>query len=531
MNGGTDITNRLHLKDDMKCPLSLRLIGAGLLCILSRPLSPIQAQPAAVDKWTQSDPAGPDRFGNVLDIDSTVAVIGAPRDNDPQFGVGEYGAAYVYRLERGTWTEEAKLTAPQREFYAWFGRSVAVAGDVVLASIRNDQATADGAVYAYRWGSGAWTQETKLTASDRQGGHNFGSALALDGDVALVGAPYRSESGSGEGAVYVFRYAGRQWSEEAILTPGDPSTSKYFGSSVALSGDRALIGAWGESPQEVGQNAGAAYVFEYDGQSWSERQKLDASDATAQAQFGLSVALDGDRALLGAPLDNQLGGGAGAAYVFHFDGAAWSEEAKLLASDHSGFNLFGSAVALEGGYAVVGAPNWFAPGEDAWGKAYLYTVDAVNGLWVEANGFVPEDGRAGDGFGSAVGISQGQLLVGAPEHDEPVGNAGAVYRFELHAAPTSHEVPAVYAMHLSPAYPNPFWSDTRLTLTLGRPGPVHVALYDLLGRRLRDLHDGHLVAGSPLFIDLAGADLPGGTYMVRAVTEDGNVTSKVTRVR
>lgn len=162
--------------------------------------------------------------------------------------------------------------------------------------------------------------------------------------------------------------------QQAKLTASDAAADDLFGRSVALHGGTALIGAAGV---DVGgqEDAGAAYVFTYDGTSWSEQAKLTASDAAAGDWFGLSVALQGSTALIGAP-GADVGGqaGAGAAYVFTYDGASWSEEAEFTASDAAANDWFGVSVALQGGTALVGAVFADAGGQEDAGAAYVFLL-------------------------------------------------------------------------------------------------------------------------------------------------------------
>ncbi len=498
---------------------ALRLLPVALVA------PPGNAQPAPDAKLTSSLPLVDQQFGAAVALDGVVAVVGAFREDDPVYHVGEYGAAYVYRYDGSAWREEQKLTSPQRGNYEWYGRAVAVSGNVVLVSTRNDEGlpVGAGAVYVYRYDGSTWAEAQKLRAPDEAQGGDFGHSLAIEGDVMLVGSAIQG------GAAYVFRYDGSTWAEEQKLTSPESFSGTYFGESVALSGSRALIGAWGYEPPQ-GLNTGAAYVFEYDGSMWNETARLVPSDSLARTQFGLTVALDGDRALIGAPLDREVGASAGAAYVFHFDGAAWANEQKITASDPSGFNLFGSAVALEGTQALVGAKNWFPLNEDASGKAYRFAYDAVTESWVEQQGFVPSDGGAGDDFGSAVAMDDGVVLVGAPDHDQPVAATGAAYIYGVPTATAVEDATPHAPTLLSVPVPNPFRTQTLLTLTLAEPQAVTMDVYDLLGRRVAVLHEGLLAAGAHPFVWNAGS-LPAGPYVVRVVGVAVRASRRVVLVR
>jgi hypothetical protein len=159
------------------------------------------------------------------------------------------------------------------------------------------------------------TTESKLLASDGTEGDWFGHAVSISGDVALVGAELESDKGTYSGAAYVFRWNGSSWVEEEKLLASDGLGYDYFGSSVSISGDVALVGAYGDDDNSI-IDSGAAYVFRYNGETWVEEDKLLASDGAANDRFGSSVSISGDVALVGAYLDDDNGGDSGSAYLF-----------------------------------------------------------------------------------------------------------------------------------------------------------------------------------------------------------------------
>ncbi|GAJ02326.1 unnamed protein product, partial [marine sediment metagenome] len=177
--------------------------------------------------------------------------------------------------------------------------------------------------------------ETKLTASDGATNDEFGSSVSIDGDRAIIGAPGDDPCGS----AYVFQWNGTAWVEEAKLTASDGAAGDQFGCSVSINGDRAVIGAYYDD--DKGDRSGSAYVFKWDGTAWVEEAKLTASDGAATDCFGGFVSISGDRAVIGARFDDDNGLSSGSAYVYRWDGAAWVEEAKLTASDGAAGDQFG----------------------------------------------------------------------------------------------------------------------------------------------------------------------------------------------
>ena len=191
-----------------------------------------------------------------------------------------------------------------------------------------------------------WSLQAKLTAGDAAAGDRFGTSVTLDGDTVLVGAPYDDDGGSDSGSAYVFTRSGTAWSLQAKLTAGDAAAGDGFGTSVALDGDTALVGAYGDD--DSGSASGSTYMFTRSDSAWIQQGKLTAGDAAADDGFGGSVALDGDTALVGAYEDDDGGSGSGSAYVFTRSGMTWGQQAKLTARDY----------AAETPASAAGKPTW-----------------------------------------------------------------------------------------------------------------------------------------------------------------------------
>ena len=209
--------------------------------------------------------------------------------------------------------------------------------------------------------------EHKIQAENQQARDYFGNSVALSGDWALVGAYSEDTEGSSAGAAYLFHLENGQWQQQQKILAEDAQAYDYFGNSVALSGDWALVGAYSEDTE--GSSAGAAYLFHLENGQWQQQQKIQASDARAGDQFGISVALSGDWALVGASGERNLG--AGAAYLFHLENGQWQEQQKIQASVPQANDYFGNSVALSSNWALVGAYREDTGGTDV-GAAYLF---------------------------------------------------------------------------------------------------------------------------------------------------------------
>ncbi|MFZ0230523.1 MAG: choice-of-anchor D domain-containing protein, partial [Mycobacterium sp.] len=240
-----------------------------------------------------------------------------------QFYSNGPGAAYVFAQNGATWSQQAKLTASNGQAGDWFGTSVAVEAGMALVGAPNhpySSSTMDpgpGAAYVFMGSGKTWSQQAELSASDAAAGDSFGGSVALSGSIGVVGAPNRTVgSNASQGAAYVFAQSETTWSQQAELTSSDGATGDDFGTSVAISGSTLVAGAWTKT---VGSNQdqGAAYVFAQSGTTWSQQAELTASDGAAQDFFGFAVAVSGSTAVVGANghtvSSNQ---DQGTAYVF-----------------------------------------------------------------------------------------------------------------------------------------------------------------------------------------------------------------------
>ena len=347
-------------------------------------------------KLSPSDGDVDDYFGQSVAVSGDTAVVGAYLED--AMGA-DSGSAYVFERDLGyadNWGQVKKLTASDGAADDRFGVAVAISGDTVLvgASKDDDNGGDSGSVYIFerdQGGAGNWGEVKKLTASDGGAGDSFGAAVSLDVDTALVGARYDNGVGGDSGSAYVFdRDSGGagNWGEVKKLISSDTATGDQFGWSVAISGDTALVGAnWND---DAGNKSGSAYIYERDlggADLWGEAAKLTADDAATLDWFGYAVALDGDTALVGAMWDDDNGTDSGSAYLFERDlGGAdnWGQAAKITASDAAAEDIFSYAVALSGDTALVAAMGNDDDGNSS-GSAYLFGRDQGGvGTWGEA---------------------------------------------------------------------------------------------------------------------------------------------------
>lgn len=369
------------------------------------------------DTLLPADAGVGDDVGFAVDCDGRMAVVGAPAESETEPNPGR---VYLFERVDGSWTEREQFES--RSDRAAFGWSVAITGDTVAigapkAATVGHQA---GAVDLFERTEAGW-RRTRITPTDASEGDRFGWSLALEGDRLLVSADAAEDA---RGAAYVFEREGDRWAERTRLmgaTPGD-----FFGTDVDIDGASALVGAVYEDT--TGEKAGAAYLFERAGGEWTEQACLIANDAAAHDHFGGAVALSDDIAAVGAPTSDTDVEDAGAVYVFERQGSSWTELARLTASDGSANDGFGWAVALDGD-RLLGAAD-FESSQGTYAGA-VYAFDRTDEGWTEAEKLTAPDAAAGDGFGESVAFCGESVLVGAPDDDNERGeSAGAAYVLE-----------------------------------------------------------------------------------------------------
>ena len=333
--------------------------------------------------WSQaamlaaSDGLADDGFGISVAVDGDTIVVGALRadyvdSNDSNNNVTDSGVAYVFTEPntldgRVTTNTAATLTASSPAAGDKFGLSVAVDENTVV--VGGDQ-NGNGAVYVFTkpdtdgW-AGTIAAPAQLTATDGAANDELGISVAMDGDTVVVGAHQRDANGDFDvGGAYVFTKTGIDWAtdtETAKLTAADGALNDKFGNSVAIEGDTVVVGAH-QHDADGNADAGGAYIFDRDQSSgiWSQGAKLTASDAEANDAFGISVALDGDKAVVGAHMDDNSDlfyTNSGSVYVFTREPDAWSETVKLEVPVATLEDRFGYSVALSGGTVLAGAPK------------------------------------------------------------------------------------------------------------------------------------------------------------------------------
>ncbi|MBI5765508.1 MAG: FG-GAP repeat protein [Planctomycetes bacterium] len=441
---------------------------------------PLTIDPIAQQAYLKASNTGEfDVFGNAVAISGDTLVVGAYQEDSNATGVNGNqadnslsgsGAAYVFVRNGGVWSQQAYLKASNPDVSDNFGWSVAVSGDTVVVGalreasnatgVNGDQfdnsASSAGAVYVFVRNGTTWSQQAYLKASNTGANDAFGRSVAISGDTVAVGAANEDSgamgingnqsdnSASDSGAAYIFVRNGTAWTQQAYVKASNTDSFDWFGYSVALDGDTLVLGAPQEASISVGVNgnqtnnnlfgAGAAYVLVRSGTTWSHHSYLKASNPGPNDYFGFAVALSADTIVVGANQEDSSATGvngnqadnsgidSGAAYVFFRNGAAWSQQAYLKASNTGSFDEFGRVVGVSGDTIVIGAyaEDSNSTGIDGnqadnslfnSGAAYAFLRNG--GLWSQQAYLKASNTGTSDSFGVSVAVSGDTVLIGA----------------------------------------------------------------------------------------------------------------------
>ena len=402
-------------------------------------------------KFTSPTPANSDNTGagfgtgTSLNFAGNVLIIGDAIDAVISAGTAS-GCAHLYTRQAGIWTYRRKIYASDVLPGSKLGSGVSLntLGNRFMIGAFGDAeyGTSGGAVYQFTNALQAsdvpvptgLTQVRKIEATDAVASDYFGTCVAVNSDatIALIGATYDDDRGADTGSVYVFIRTGTTWTQQQKLTASDAAVNDTFGVSVALNADAsiALVGAYQDD--DKASDAGSVYVFTRTGSVWTQQQKLLASDGVVSDGFGISVALNSDAsfALIGSYRDDDKGADSGSVYVFTRSGTVWTQQQKLTASDGVTLDYFGRSVALssDATIALIGAHADDDKGTDS-GSVYVFT--RIGSVWTQQQKLTASDGASGDGFGFSVTLSADATtaLIGAGYDDDRGTDSGSVYVF------------------------------------------------------------------------------------------------------
>jgi len=400
-------------------------------------------------EYIQSDSNGTgiDRFGQSITVDSNTVAIGAPMH---AHGSVRTGAVYVYCLPGSsdgipeTVTEDDRVSAASSPG-SLFGYSIDIddRSDVapfrqaIVGSPDDDfAAEASGSASFLEKRTGPWVEIQKVWHPDNSVGALFGSAVAIDRDLAVVGAPGDSGQAENSGAVFVYEFVpggAPNWVHTKTIANPDAVDGDLFGTAVDVRGDLVIVGVPGDDA--TGPESGSVYVFKRDlggTDNWGQLKRLVPGTGSGGEAFGHSVSTDGVSIAVGAPWDSALGAQSGVVNLYGIDqggSSNWGFVKKILSPSATSGDLFGSSVSIHASTLAVGSP-----GDDLWGTeagaAHLFEVDhGGSGNWGLINSLNASDPTAGDRFGAAVSLSFDDAVIGAPGADVSGSDSGAVYVF------------------------------------------------------------------------------------------------------
>jgi hypothetical protein len=400
-----------------------RWLGRRIFLLALLMLGAVGTESAAAPTETKLlDPLGSANasFGHDAALSGNYAIVGARYDATQGF---DGGKAVIFGFDGSQWQVQSHLLPPASSDYATFAQSVDISGDYAIVGtpyLGEHDANQTGSATIYVRSGTTWTQQAVLVGSDTAKGDRFGYSVAIDGDYALVGAPDHAALGADAGATYVFLRSGASWSQQAKLLASDGAADMEFGSDVALSGARAVVGVDIQAP---GPNY--AYSFERTTTLWTQTARFKAGDVIDSDRFGASLALSGPTLIAGAYFHGHPPS-IGSAYAFDYvsSSGGWVERKEFL-ENSTLIDFLGFAVGLDGDLAGVGAVN--ADGnQPSSGVANFYRRTPYGG-WAKSAKVSASDTIQYHAFGHAIGISGDCAIVGAI-HDTSMGtNAGAAY--------------------------------------------------------------------------------------------------------
>lgn len=334
------------------------------------------------------------------------------------------GAAYIQRFDGSQWQQESKLTPADGVNFDYFGEAVALSGDIAAIGAPDHQ-SARGAVYLFQRNGSAWAPLAKLVASDPQQSARFGAALSFDGSTLAAAAPGNS---GGRGAVYLFTSAGGSWTQSARLQASDAAANDRFGLSVAVDADTLVIGAPGKALNVNAQ--GAVYVFARSNGTWSQQARWTRAGAQAGESFGTAVAVSGNLAAASAPYASAISGsGGGVIETYTRAGSAWSSAGSLRSASGSASAQFGFSLSLRGSRLLAGLAGDEISGRILQGSLESYLLE--DGVWSLNQRLLAADGEQEAQIGYSVTQAPDFAIAGAPGASSGSATfAGTVYAFQ-----------------------------------------------------------------------------------------------------
>ncbi len=368
-------------------------------------------------------------FGNSIDQDDLQIVIGNNKRSDVDNGI--MGSAYIFEEMNGNWLEKQEILPKPLSSDSNFGASVGtfqgylLIGDNTFSANLTTDSYSSGSAYFYKTINNTWEQTQHFIPPDGIASDSFGNAVSLQDNRAAVAA-VNDVSDNSNGTVYIYDYIDGFWKFTSKIKPAISKFKDYFGHSVSLSGDRLLVGASGVD--ETGVHNGAAYIFELIDGKWTEVITLYPDSLGEKEYFGSSVSLVGNTALIGAYGNDEKNINSGAVYVYNFDGSSWQLSHKLFATDSDEGDLFGYRVKLSGKNTALISAVLDDEGEVDSGAAYVFEL--LNGTWRQSGKLLPNAPQEQQWFSYSMDIDNDVIVIGSPLYNSSSINSGKTYVYQ-----------------------------------------------------------------------------------------------------
>ncbi len=377
-----------------------------------------------------------DEFGVFVSISGNYALIGA---SAAKVGETTCGAAYIFKNESDNWVQQAKFVPDSPDSDDLFGKILKIDGDHALVTAYNDDdmGTNAGAAYIYKRTDDNWALQDKLYAEDAAAFDIFGVAADISGDRAIIGAFGDDDNGFFSGSAYVFVLQGGEWVQEAKLLPSDGATDDKFGRSVAISDDYAVV--CGVLDDDNGEESGSVYIFRRNGSSWTQEAKITPEDGAPNDRFGRSISIAGNYVAISAAQKDEHGlDGSGSAYVFKYEDGQWVQQSKLVPDDLGEGDLMGYCITSNEDFVAISAHLNDEMAADA-GAFYLFHREGDQ--WSQAAKVTAENPAEMDYFGICVDICGDKLITGAPLDQSEAGiECGTAYVYDLQQYVSTQEI-------------------------------------------------------------------------------------------
>lgn len=371
-------------------------------------------------KIEASDKVAGHQFGDSVASNGTYVAVGATKDGTTHI---QEGAVYIFEKQNDVWTETQKIYPSDNSVNKLFGFCMVMSGNYLFVGAQKDSQTENdsGAAYVFENQNGTWTEIQKLKASDAASSDLFGTSIAFNNGVLVVGSSLADTGGnSNTGAAYVFENQNGTWTETQKLVAGGASANDRFGENLATVDNFIFVGATYESAGHL--NSGAVYVFENQNGTWTQTQKLKSSDINTYDLFGYTVAASNNYMVASSYLDDFEN--TGSVYVFENQNGTWTEVQKIKASDPTQNDYFGVGLEIKDDTIAVGA---YGKDVTADFDGAVYVFKNQNGTWTEVSKLISSDPTTGARFGQYVSLATDKLIVSSVGD---TGYQGAVFVVE-----------------------------------------------------------------------------------------------------